>query len=611
MTVRIALPVLCFSVCLWAANAQTTQPNPPAKPGQSQPEANKPDAAKPDAPKPDAAKPDAAKPDAGKPDADKPDAPKPDAAKPPVRETPPDMKALTDAMKIADPEKKIEALEKFKRDFHDSPSVASANTQILSTLLHKFPDQTERVRTFAAGMYRQAEPARRGAEASSIATQFLNADVLLKDAERYARKSLDSMRLAAYISEQMASYEKRKQKPPAPEELQKRFLESRSLRVATLGRIEVKLGHLDKGRQMLEQAYAQLPKNTTVAAALGVLAAKAGQDAKAMDLLLPEMLSGSPDKDPKEAFDTVYRKTHAGSLDGMEAMLDAESHKRFPNPLSLDPFKPTEKRTDRVVLAEVFTGSGCPPCVGADLAFDAAMERYSRKDLAVVMYHLHIPRPDPMSNLDTQARAKIYEVNGVPSYVIDGKKTVGGGPRDNTKQVFDRFRKDLETELETPADAYLHAEASLAGNTVKVQASVDGVKSESPDLKLQILLLEKEVHYAGENGIRFHPMVVRAMGGDKAEGFPVDAQAGGSFEHSFDLDAVTKALKAHLDDYEAKGHRGDSFKFREKKDRIDRANLAVVVFVQDDKTKHLLQAAYIDLGQPAPTRPPTEANGQR
>ncbi|HXK05215.1 MAG TPA: hypothetical protein VMS37_22625, partial [Verrucomicrobiae bacterium] len=80
-----------------------------------------------------------------------------------------------------------------------------------------------------------------------------------------------------------------------------------------------------------------------------------------------------------------------------------------------------------------------------------------------------------------------------------------------------------------------------------------------------------------------------------------------TFEASFDLDAVSKALKEHLDDYEAKGHRGESFKFSEKKYQINRSGLAVVVFVQDDKTKHVLQAAYVDLGGPAGTRPTSEA----
>jgi hypothetical protein len=144
-------------------------------------------------------------------------------------------------------------------------------------------------------------------------------------------------------------------------------------------------------------------------------------------------------------------------------------------------------------------------------------------------------------------------------------------------------------------------DAGLNAGTVKVSAAVDNVKSDSKDLKVQILLVEKEIRHLGENGVRFHPMVVRAMAGAEGPGFALTAPTG--FEQIFDLDKVSAALRKHLDEYEAKGHRGEAFQFPEKKDAIDRGNLGVVVFVQDAKTRRVLQAAWVDLGaaKPAPT----------
>ena len=320
-------------------------------------------------------------------------------------------------------------------------------------------------------------------------------------------------------------------------------------------------------------------------------------------------MSGHAPPAANKAFEEVYKKGHNGSLDGLEAMLDAEYRKRFPNPVHVETYKPSEKRSDRMVLAEVFTGSGCPPCAGADVAFDAAMARYARKDLAVVMYHVHIPRPDPMTTVETTARSKNYGVTGVPTFAIDGKKTMGGGPREYASEVFERFQKDLEKDLETAAEATVKIDAGLNGGTVKVSAAVGDVKSDSKDLKVQILLVEKEIRHLGENGIRFHPMVVRAFGGEKGEGYPIEANGKGTFDASFDLEAISKEIKKELDEYEAKGHRGESFKFSAKKYEIDRGDLAVVVFVQDDKTRHVLQAGYVDLGGPAGPRPATEAIG--
>jgi thiol-disulfide isomerase/thioredoxin len=545
-----------------------------------------------------------------------------DEAKPAVRETPPDQKAYTDATRITDADKKIEALEKFRKDFPDSMYASSVDSTILTTLIQKMPDQKARIKKTAQAMY-AASTAKdkaasknntivtmdsRGFAAGRIADQLLSGDILLKDAESYAKKSLDSLQQSVWMSEQREAFQKRKQKIPSDEELTKRFQQLRAGRLATLGQVENKLGRTAMAQKLLEEAYAVNPASAPVAAALGEMAAKAGNDAKAMDYLISAKLTGNAPDTANTAFEATYKKAHNGSLDGLETMLDTEYQKRFPNPVHVEAYKPTAARTDRVVLAEVFTGSGCPPCAGADIAFDAAMERYARKDLAVVMYHLHIPRPDPMTNPDTQARAKFYSVNAVPSFTIDGKKTVGGGSRDMAPGVYDRFNKDLEKDLETAAEAKIKVDAGLNGGNVKVSAAIDGVESESKDLKVQILLVEKEIRHLGENGVRFHPMVVRAVAGEKAEGFKLEPKGKGAFDASFDLETVSKALKAHLDEFETK--RGNGFKFSAKRDQINRAGLAVVVFVQDDKTKHVLQAAYVDLGGAPGTRPTTlEANG--
>ncbi|HUI58485.1 MAG TPA: hypothetical protein VLY04_26115 [Bryobacteraceae bacterium] len=525
------------------------------------------------------------------------------AAPKPARETPADQKAFQDATRILDPTQKIAALEKFKKDFPHSGMVDAATMSIFSTMAQKMPDQKERILQLAGTIYHNAHGKKeKGQVARTLADTLLTNDLLLSDARDYARKSLDAMNQAEFVKDQKAAFKKRssgskdERKPPSDADLIKRFQESRATRVATLGRIEFKLGNKTEAQKLLDESYAANPKQPAVAGALGELAEQAGDNAKAMDYLVAARLGGKIPASSMDALNSVYRKTHNGSTDGLEAMLDGEYHKRFPNPLQLEAYKPTEKRSDRLVLAEVFTGSGCPPCVGADLAFEAAMERYSRKDLLVVMYHQHIPQPDPMSNPDAQARSKYYAVGGVPTYMVDGERVdYYGDDRENTKLVWEHIQPPVEKELEVAAEAKLNVRAALTGNTVKVTAAVDGVKSESKELKVHVLLLEKELHYSGENGIRFHPMVVRAMGGKNDDGFSLAPGEAASFEQSWDLDKVSAGLKAHLDDYEAKGHRGNSFKFMEKKYEIDRGNLAIAVFVQDAKTKHVLQSAYIDL----------------
>jgi thiol-disulfide isomerase/thioredoxin len=545
-----------------------------------------------------------------------------DEAKPAVPETPPDQKAYSEASKIIDPEKKIAALEKLRTDYPDTRYAFLAESQIFNTLIEKMPQQTDRIRKAAKALFAKSAAwdkaaskqdafttrANRSSTATRIADQLATSGLLLKDAESYARKGVEGLHEGVWRAERRESYAKMKLKIPAVEDLAKEFAELRAARIGTLGRVEMKLGRTAEARKLLEESYAVTPDDAKVAGALGEMAAQAGNDAKAMDYLIPVRLSGHAPDSANRAFEAIYKKNHNGSLDGVEAMLDTEYHKRFPNPIHLEAYKPTEKRSDRVVLAEVFTGSGCPPCAGADVAFDAAMERYSRQDLTVVMYHVHVPRPDPMTTEGSTARYESYGKNGVPAYAIDGKKTVGGQSRDMAREVFEKFQKDLETDLETAAEARVKIDASLDGGTVKVSAAVDNVKSDSKDLKVRILLVEKEIRHLGENGIRFHPMVVRAFGGEQGAGYAIEANGKGTFDATFDLEATSKDIRKQLDDYEAKGHRGETFKFTAKKDRINPAGLAVVVFVQDDKAKRVLQAAYVDLATPVSPHPVTEAN---
>jgi len=517
-------------------------------------------------------------------------------------ETPPDLKAYREISKETDPRKKIAALEKWKTDFPQSNMRDNADSTILHTFVTRLSAEQAAIRKFAAAMYKGAAAKDKGYTAYSIADELLDGNLLLRDAEAYARKGLAAMSLPKYMKEQLAGYRKRNQEPPAPAELKKRFENSRSFRLAVLGRIELRLGNTAQGKKLLEEAYAGDRGNGAVLSELGVMAAKSGDDAKAFEYLLPARLSGRATREARDAFEALYKKQHGGSVEGIEAMLDAEYNRRYPNPVKLAPYQATEKRSDRVVLAELYTGSGCGPCAAADLAFDAALERYSRKDLAVIVYHLHVPRPDPMTTAETVAAGKADEVGGTPTWFIDGKKWMGGGPRENAKGTYERFDKDIDKDLETPAEAHITAGVNRTANTVRVNARVDAVKSESKDLRVGIALVEKELRYNGENGIRFHPMVVRSI-----KTFEL---AGESYEQSFDVGSISNAIKEHLDDYEAKGHRGEPFTFAEKKYAIDPNHLAVVVFVQDAKTKHVLQSGYVDVAAAAP-QSTLEASGAR
>jgi hypothetical protein len=235
--------------------------------------------------------------------------------------------------------------------------------------------------------------------------------------------------------------------------------------------------------------------------------------------------------------------------------------------------------------------------VGASLAFDAAQERYTRQDFVVLNYHVHIPLPDPMVNPATLKRQEFYSVRSSPSYFFDGDADGGGGSADAAKSIFDsKIDPAIEKHLAAPPEARIGLQARSTGSTVKVKATVSKVTSKSDKLRLQIVLAEDTVTYSGENGERFHPVVVRSMALDAKsdQGFALKAGKGGTFRYTFDVAKAAADAKVHLGDYETNTRKGE-YQFRQKKHEIT-GGFVVVAFVQDEATKKILQSVYLKAG---------------
>jgi tetratricopeptide (TPR) repeat protein len=149
---------------------------------------------------------------------------------------------------------------------------------------------------------------------------------------------------------------------PTDEEMRTALKSERASAQATLGQILMKRGKADEGQMVLREAYAAKPAastRATIARALYDSAKKAGNDNDQLEYLTVLVLAGRPTADELKDLDAVYRKTHNGSADGMESMLDARWRRdnvRF----AVTPYsRPANvKPTGRTVLAEVFPGAG-------------------------------------------------------------------------------------------------------------------------------------------------------------------------------------------------------------------------------------------------------------
>lgn len=262
------------------------------------------------------------------------------------------------------------------------------------------------------------------------------------------------------------------------------------------------------------------------------------------------------------------------------------------------PFKPTKfqgrkNMSDRVAVFELFTGAQCPPCVAADVAFDALLKSYKPTELVMIQYHMHIPGPDPMTNPDTEARWKYYIKEGmragVPYSIFNGKPQGGGGGGMAASETkYKQYKGIIDSLLEEENNIKIGGSVTSRGDKIAIKIDVDGIKEANDNLKLRLVLVEETIKYVGGNGIRMHHQVVRAMPGG-VDGMAIKEKSG-SQTAEVDLTELRKKLKAYLEDFEK-----DGGEFSNPNKPLALKNLCVIAMLQDDGTKEILQAVQFEV----------------
>jgi hypothetical protein len=276
-------------------------------------------------------------------------------------------------------------------------------------------------------------------------------------------------------------------------------------------------------------------------------------------------------------------------IDKLDEAMDQEYLKNA-LPFKPTPFRGRKGESKRVVLVELFTGAQCPPCVAADVAFDALLKTYRPSEAVFLQYHVHVPGPDPLTNTDSEKRSEYYDIDGTPSIFIDGRTVQDniGGPKAGGKPVYSILMKTINEALESDSNVALKLTANQKGDTISVAAEVSGLERPGEKVRLRFVVTEDVVRYQGRNGQRLHHHVVRAFPGG-VEGVKLDKPAS---QHAVSLSVaeLSKSLNAYLTAANSKKP------FRDDERPLELKNLKVVALVQDDETKKVLQAAQADLG---------------
>jgi thiol-disulfide isomerase/thioredoxin len=264
-------------------------------------------------------------------------------------------------------------------------------------------------------------------------------------------------------------------------------------------------------------------------------------------------------------------------------------------------YKADEKSKGKVILAELFTGAECPPCVAADMAFDELSEFYPRNVLAILEYHLHIPGPDPLTNPDTYKRYMYYGADyGTPTVFFDGAERItGGGPAIAAKNRYNVFNYSIKKFKNDQPAAELSGNAKLEKGIININLNIKPASGKKGKAELHIAVAEKSINYTGANGIGKHIFAVRDLV-DGQNGSEVSLTKKSDIKKTVIIDSLKNSIKTYLTNPktdvswkqpEFTGWRSDVSVLS----AVNENNLAVVAWLQDPKTKEVLQAYYMDV----------------
>jgi Outer membrane protein Omp28/Secretion system C-terminal sorting domain len=244
-----------------------------------------------------------------------------------------------------------------------------------------------------------------------------------------------------------------------------------------------------------------------------------------------------------------------------------------------------QSKTPTTVLIEEFTNASCGPCAAQNPDFHTLLSK-NTKNVVSIKWQTAFPGVDPMNasnKTEIAARTSYYNITGVPTAVINGttpgddyangagewQVSLGGyegGPYGYNQAVLD-FATAQPVTVGVQTNHTLNAAKDSIFITVKVN-NTGTAQIGNTDLKLQVALLEQSISFPvapGTNGEKVFYGVVR-------KSYPT--VSGTTIDSVGANNSRTYTFKAKLPTY-----------------IYDKAQLAVVAFVQNNTSKEVFNSA--------------------
>ncbi len=544
------------------------------------------------------------------------------------RQLPADQVAYRAAMATADPEARLKALRTFSVEYQDSKYFDSVQEAALRLLLRSFPTRTAEIRDQVQVNVSNADKGyQRWREQSNEAALLADAGVLLPLAQKLAEDSQRNLTEATFLRGMARMYGELQSEMPTPEELHGQYTEARAATLLALAAVYVRQKNATLARPLLDKVTALQPWSAQLHALRGELLLQDGHTPEALEQMEQAALLGDVTARQRTLLLEMYKGAHGGNAEGLQGDLDRVYASLRPVPFT--PPARTPSTPGHTVLVELFTGAGCLPCAGADAAVETLLETYSSSEAVLLEWDQHTPEPDPLANPASGKRAEVMGVGNTPVYFLDGKRMpLYGATREGAAEVYTGLTRLLGVQEARPSgvhlqlaatrgsDGVLQATATVRedkaamlqaataeelapwpGDSIAVASRSREAAAFPPQLVVNFALVEDNVRYSGENGVRVHRMVVRATGSDPAWGSPLHPGKAETFEQSFDPVAVKRSLQDYLLSFEKGNELFGPVEFLSREVSMDPKKLGIVAWVQDTRTHRVVQAAFTTVAE--------------